>query len=512
MLPLCDRAMTDLIALISDTTLTLCPSLFQTVTTQVTGATTRHSLAHHSSAQAHSARHFISVRTFLDHVNIVADWLPNNEHVINLTTNRYLFMVGFCAIIQKGQTNLLPPNRNIEVQHQLAHRYPNAYVLHDGTPVSDQLHSYSFATLPSNADTYRKKETTETPSVPRMHVPHIKANHIAAICFTSGSTGASKAINKPWGTFVTSAYVNKRYMLPTNDLLHHMLATVPPHHMWGLETTVFLPLFANICAWEGKPLFPQDVYDQLNQLPTPRVLVSTPPHLRALISTNLFPSSDNNSYNQYPPCEHILCATTPLDTKDAHLIEQTFSGELKEIYGCSEVGSLAIRRPTKVLDWQPFNCFKLNPQANTQSVTISAQHLLKPEQLQDQIQILNNGYFKLLGRSSDMIDIAGKRGSLFELNTILLKIAGVADGFVFLPDELSEKRRLAALVVLEPEAHPTPEHKKTRIAQIKAAFSAQLDPAMVPRRIIITDSLPREESGKLSKKRILEYYQAHTAE
>src|SRR5690606_22508015 len=93
------------------------------------------------------------------------------------------------------------------------------------------------------------------------------------------------------------------FMVPESKETLFLLATVPGQHMWGLETSVLLPMFANICVSDGRPLYPMDIKAALDKLTAPRMLVSTPVHLRALAMSGI----------SFPPVTRVLCATAPLD-------------------------------------------------------------------------------------------------------------------------------------------------------------------------------------------------------
>ena len=53
----------------------------------------------------------IDLATFVRHVHGVAALLPEGKHAINLSEDRYRFLVGFCAVALRGQVTLLPPSR-----------------------------------------------------------------------------------------------------------------------------------------------------------------------------------------------------------------------------------------------------------------------------------------------------------------------------------------------------------------------------------------------------------------
>ena len=71
-----------------------------------------------------------------------------------------------------------------------------------------------------------------------------------------------------------------------------------------------------------------------------------------------------------------------------------------------------------------------------------------PTMLQDVVELLPKRHFRLCGRNSDLLEIAGKRASLADLTRRLLSIDGVVDGIMFQLDatHASGIQRIAALV------------------------------------------------------------------
>lgn len=429
----------------------------------------------------------------------LAEQLPAEKFAINLCENRYLFTLAFCAAIIKQQTTLLPQNRAEATQASLFDQYAGAYVLHDGAAliVTDLPH------LDINM--------LNLLGAPCREIPQIDANFLAAIAFTSGSTGQPKANIKPWRTLVESSLINARFMLPAGDQCYSVLATVPAQHMWGLETSVLLPLFSELCVVDSRPLFPQDIQQALAALSEPRLLISTPVHLRAMVLSGL----------SLPPVAHILCATAPLSKDLASDVEALFQGELVEVFGCSEVGSMACRRTSQQEIWRLFDglCFTPFDSALSDSPQdsnddgksceggkiceggeISAAHLPCSQILTDRIEWQGAQAFRLLGRSDDMIEIAGKRGSVQEMNKLLLSAPGVTDGIVFMPEPDIARHKItrpAALVVA-----PT----STKVA-LAAHFAKHLDPVFIPRPLLLVANLPREENGKLPRSKLLAFFE-----
>ena len=417
----------------------------------------------------------VNIERFISHVNALAAALSDGKYVINLCGNRYLFLVSFCAVILRKQTNLLPPNKNIATQEKLYQNYDGCHIIHDGIEVDPNIPALDLSSKKVSA----VKALHET--------PQINMNHLAAISFTSGSTGDSKPNLKYWHTLFTSSNINYLHMVPKTDQTLYQLATVPAQHMWGLETSALLPLFHNICTSDAKPLYTQDIIDVLQALPKPRMLVSTPVHLRALATTSV----ENLSLFL------VLCATSPLSCTLAKKIESLFSTTLREVYGCSEVGSMAVRETAKEEQWQRFTGIHFKQTHN--GTTASAEHLHEEIELQDTLQLLDEQHFLFTGRKADMVDIAGKRGSLFELNQVLLKFPALNDGIIIFPESTKAIPRLCAIVSLK---------KGTEKSELYEYFRKHLDSAFVPRPIFIVDKLPREENGKLLKTNLNALYQS----
>ena len=86
-----------------------------------------------------------------------------------------------------------------------------------------------------------------------------------------------------------------------------------------------------------------------------------------------------------------------------------------------------------------------------------------------------------------------------EIESCLLELPGVRDVAVFgIPDD-SYGEALAAHVDVDPEAGVTEQAIRDHVRERLAGYKA-------PRVIVFDDNLPREESGKIFKRRIREGY------
>ena len=301
---------------------------------------------------------------------------------------------------------------------------------------------------------------------------------MAAYLFTSGSTGAPVAQRKTWGALVRNGRAEAARL--GFDLAGHaIVGTVPAQHSYGFESTVLLCLHGNCGAWSGRPFYPADIAAALTAVPRPRLLVTTPHHLRALLDSEV----------SVPELDMILSATAPLSTALASEAEARLAAPLHEIYGCTESGQLASRRTSAESCWMPFPGIRLEQEAD--NTIASGGHVEGRVPLADMLELRADGSFLLLGRHADMINIAGKRTSLAYLNHQLAAIDGIEDSCFFMPEEANPEdiTRLCAFVVA-----PTLKAK-----DVLEALRGRIDPIFLPRPLLMAESLPRNATGKLPR-------------
>ena len=350
----------------------------------------------------------------------------------------------------------MPPNRLPRTLEDLAGIYPDSYSLSD-RDFADETGDWA-------GQAYE--------------IPVIPADQLCAIAFTSGSTGLPSPNLKFWETLRTSSYGNAGILLKNISGRLNIVATVPPQHMWGLETSILLPLFANAAISDQTPFYPQDIAAALETLPEPRALVSSPVHLDILLKSGV----------KLARLERIFSATAPMTVELAQRLEQEYATRVLEIFGSSESGIFAGRHTAHETLWQLSDLFRLA--INRDGVILEAGHLPEKVVLQDVIEMTGDRSFRWLGRQQDMLNIAGKRESLTNVNRRLLSIKGVSDGVVFKPENAGE--RLAALVVA-PELEASDVHDELKLV---------LDPVFLPRPIYMVPLLPRQETGKLAIKEV----------
>ncbi|MFP7725778.1 AMP-binding protein [Lysobacter sp. D1-1-M9] len=424
----------------------------------------------------------ISLERFRGEVRGVAATLPDAPYAINLCEDRYRFLVAFCAAAARGQTTLLPPSRAPAVIDEVIAQHPDSYCLGD------------IALVPAPPRYQRLPATLPQPCSPGADAIALEIDDAAlvAIGFTSGSTGHPKPNPKAWAAFRASTAQN---LAALADLLDptgstHLVATVPPQHMYGMEMSVLLPLLGPVAVHGARPFFPADIARALHDAITPPLLVTTPVHLRALLEACRFDPAI-----ALPPLAGIVSATAPLPAELARAAEARFGCEVRELFGSTETCILARRRTALEAAWTPLPGVRLSPQPD--GTAVHAPYLAQPVVLADLVELQADGRFHLRGRNADLLEIAGKRASLGDLTRKLLAIPGVEDAVVVQLDGAGV-RRIAALAVA-----PTLD-----AAQILRTLRTSIDPVFLPRPLRCVAALPRNETGKLPRQAVLAMLQS----
>ncbi len=398
----------------------------------------------------------------------LAERLPDRPLAANYCGDRARFGVALLAIWMRGQTAAFPADRSERSHNLLTRDSAELYCL-----IDDDL-PFAGATSVMVEDDHAR--TVENPGRSA-----ITPDHPAVKVFTSGSTGKPSVNEKTWGMLVAGG----KFIPPMIDIDRFerpaVVATVPSQHMYGFELSIMNVLQGGASAHVERPIYPADIARCLEEVPPPRVLTTTPVHLRALVESAV----------PLPAVDQVVSATAPLSTKLAAAAEERLGAPVWEIYGFTEAGSVAGRRTTATQDWRLRADFSAVDEDGQQYVGWSAFDRRIP--FPDLVEVLDSHRVRLHGRAQDTVNIAGKRASLAGLSALLQEIDGVEDGAVWLPAEDQGVGKVARLVAFVVAPGQTGE-------AIRQEFRKRTDPVFVPRKVFLVDSLGRNATGKLPQK------------
>lgn len=409
----------------------------------------------------------------------IAEKLPaNNVAVIPSFRDNHLFLACMAASLLARVPLLLLSDHSSTTLDRLRSRYDLLLATDDGDTVSHcaEIVQILHVTLGSNES---KAVIDYCPAF----------NQLVLEASTSGSTGIPNTYYKNWSGLIAEADTIGRG-LQLNDTGQHVISTVPLHHMYGFAYALFGPLRWGMSIDAERPVYPRDLSRVLASAPGPSWVVTTPTHLRAYVA----------STEQLPQLAGFICSAAPLPVDLAKLAEKRFKCPIIETYGSTETGAIAWRHPAHNDIWISYDALTVSMNGG---LRVHAAHLPAEGQIiDDRIEMLDERRFRIVGRSIDLIKIAGKRASLSELSDKLRAIDGVEDGAFLQPPnrfgQTEETARLAAFVVIcnrEPDA-------------ILAALRECIDPVFLPRPLIPVAQLPRNPNGKLPREALEKLWQA----
>ncbi len=278
----------------------------------------------------------VSAQQFLSDAALLALHLPGSKHMLNVCTDRYLFTVGLAACLMTERVSLLPSTHTPEVIAQLKKFAPDTFCLTDDRRCEIALPQVNFPDLNPEAGNGQRATAP-------FQVPGIATTQLAAIVFTSGSTGSPVPHKKTWGLLARCVRSGASRLGLLDGRSHTLVGTVPGQHMYGFESTVLLALLSGNAFSSERPFYPADVAASIAKVPQPRVLVTTPIHLRTLLASEREASAGGSG----------RVGNRPFDSgAGARSRSKDIGTSLLEIYGSTETGQIAMRRTAKTSGWR----------------------------------------------------------------------------------------------------------------------------------------------------------------
>jgi acetyl-CoA synthetase len=107
-----------------------------------------------------------------------------------------------------------------------------------------------------------------------------------------------------------------------------------------------------------------------------------------------------------------------------------------------------------------------------------------------------NGYFWLLGRVDDVMNISGHRVSTTEVESALVDHPTVAESAVVGAKDATTGQAIIAFVTLKAGQHATTEHGEA----LRQHVARKIGPMARPKTVIFADDLPKTRSGKIMRR------------
>jgi acyl-CoA synthetase (AMP-forming)/AMP-acid ligase II len=285
-------------------------------------------------------------------------------------------------------------------------------------------------------------------------------------------------------------------------------AVIPVSHSYG---------FSNLLT----PLIARGVRMVLSRDRTPRAV------LDGLARTNatVFPGMPV-FYQAFCEMEHVpaleklrLCisAGAPLSIAVARKFAEKFSLRIHSFYGASECGGICYDRDATTNTenfvgqaMKGVTIEMLGPSAPSTRIRVRSaavgdgyfpeadnEKLGKGVFVPDDLLTREGSGFRIVGRMSDLINVAGKKVNPAEVEAQLLRCAGVRQAVVFGRESSLRNEEVAACVVASQHVS---ESDLLRFCR------GVLSSWQVPRRIFVVDAVPVNERGKISRRDLARHF------
>jgi acyl-CoA synthetase (AMP-forming)/AMP-acid ligase II len=319
---------------------------------------------------------------------------------------------------------------------------------------------------------------------------------------TSGTTAAPRAIQFRSHQLLADCNQICGTMGISNDDLN--FAVIPMSHSYG---------FSNLLT----PLLARGVPMVLSRDRTPRAVLANLAHTGATVfpGTPAFYQAfcDTGDVPSLPKLRLCISAGAPLSSAVAKKFFEKFNQPIHSFYGASECGGICYDRhgttfedglvgqPMEGVEVELLDPSESATQIRVRSAAVSDGYFPEPDD-----QKLGNGVFlpddllarhdfalKIVGRISDVINVAGKKVNPAEVEAHLLRFKGVRQAIVFGRPTAAGVRNeeVAACVLASPDVNESELLRFCRTA---------LSGWQVPKRIFIVDVIATNERGKISRR------------
>ena len=326
---------------------------------------------------------------------------------------------------------------------------------------------------------------------------------------TSGTTAAPRAIRFRSAQLLADAEQICDSMGITSDDLN--FAVIPLSHSYGFSNLVTPLLVRGVPMAISRDRIPRAVLDDLARTEA-TVFPGMPLFYQAFGEIAEPPA--------LPKLRLCISAGAPLTRPVAHAFREKFGRTIHSFYGASECGGICYDREGKAepegfvgpalrgVELQP-----LEPDADTTQLRVRSAAVGDGYFPQPDPEKLGNGFFhpddlvtidkagvRIVGRLSDVINVAGKKVNPAEVEAHLLGHADVRAAVVFgRASALRNEEVVACVVVAE---------KETDEAALLEFCRSRLSGWQVPKRIFLLDALPLNERGKISRRELAAHFAA----
>jgi long-chain acyl-CoA synthetase len=329
-----------------------------------------------------------------------------------------------------------------------------------------------------------------------------RRNAPALLKLTSGTTAAPRAIR----------FRSEQLIADCNQICDTMgisavdlnFGVIPISHSYGLSNLLTPLIVHGVPMVLGHDRLPRAILVDLART-NATVFPGMPVFFQAFCEMENVPA--------LPRLRLCISAGAPLSGVVARKFHEKFKQPIHSFYGSSECGGICydrqgtifedgfVGRPMDDVDLELDDQNAPSSQVHVRSAAVGDGYFPKPDESKlgggvftpDDLVARHRGGYKIVGRVSDLINVAGKKVNPAEVEAQLLQCAGVREAIVFGRKSSRRNEEVAACVVGDVDLSE---------AALLEFCRARLSGWQSPKRIFIVDEIPVSERGKISRREL----------
>ncbi|MGH2938897.1 MAG: acetate--CoA ligase [Solirubrobacterales bacterium] len=370
---------------------------------------------------------------------------------------------------------------------------------------------------------------------PECPVEPMEAEHPLFILYTSGSTAKPKGILHTTGGYMTGVTTTHRYVfdLKPDEDVYWCAADVG--WVTGHSYIVYGPLSngATSVMWEGAPDYPhQGIWWEVAERYRATILYAAPTAIRTFIKWG----ADIPGKFDLSSLRLLGSVGEPINPKAWLWYHKVIGGErcpIVDTWWQTETGAIMITPLPGITETKPGSATKAFPGVEAQVVdekegtpVAEGQGLLMleapwPSMLRtlykeddrfietyfskfgrerylvgDAARRDSDGYFWVIGRIDDVVNVSGHRLSTAEVESAIVAHPDVAEAAVIGQSDEDTGQAICAFVTLRGGTEPSAEVE----AGIRETVATRIGKFARPKRIVWADDLPKTRSGKIMRR------------
>ncbi|MAD41089.1 MAG: aconitate hydratase [Arcobacter sp.] len=317
-----------------------------------------------------------------------------------------------------------------------------------------------------------------------LNIKEFREKDFSFIYFTSGTTGFPVGALKTNENILEEIKVLSR--LFKKYAVKRVIVTVPFIHFYGSLMGLMYPLFNDIDIILKEHFLPSDLLDLIDDN---SLVITTPLYIKSLNRVNEVKDLSKSIF---------LSSTAPLMPNIAKEFNEKFSSNIIQLFGSTETGGISYKYNDESL-WTPLEKVEtfvneLN-ELKVKSPFISNILFEKTfKTTNSEIQTFDyvefeDSRFKLVGRSSQILKVAGKRYSTIQIEHILEDIKDIRKAVVFVNSNKDALRGESLEITIESD-------KEFLVKDIKQILKKELSNIKFSITLKIVDKIKTTAIGK----------------